>query len=185
MVRTLSAKPRIDERERIVLIVFRIALHRHLQCLSVALGNETCALVTIATKQVLHREVGELQTCTAYNACDTPTCRHFDLVTSFGHQWIGDVYCSRTFIGAYVFEDFALEHFVVKLLCCSQFAHGALQSFDGKEVARLGANFTTNDVVVNTVVAGDAHTVELGLFAFANAHFKVDAVAFYFGFYGF
>ncbi|EJW90521.1 hypothetical protein EVA_21373 [gut metagenome] len=59
-----------------------------------------------------------------------------------------------------------------------------LDALHREEVARLGAEFATNHVFINAVVAGNAYVVERGLLTFANAHFEVDGVAVYIDFDG-
>ena len=95
---------------------------------------------------------GEFHTCTANYSRGSPTSRDFYLVTPLRHERIGDVYRTRIIVGTDVFENLTLEHFIVKLLCSCQFAHGALQGFDGEEIAWLCTDFTTNHVVIHTVV---------------------------------
>ena len=51
-----------------------------------------------------------------------------------------------------------------------------MKSLAAEQIARLRTQFTPDNVFINTVVARDAHVVNGGLLAFANAHFKVDGI---------
>ena len=58
-----------------------------------------------------------------------------------------------------------------------EFACGTLQSLLGEEVSRLGAQLASYDVLIEAVVAVDAHAVDMRLRALRDAHLQVDGVA--------
>ena len=98
------------------------------------------------------------------------------MVSAFGDEGISDVDGAGGFVGADVFVEFALEHFRVELVHGGEFTHRTREGVHGEKVAGLGAEFASDDVVVNAVVAGNANAVVGCLFAFAHANFEVDAV---------
>ena len=69
-----------------------------------------------------------------------------------------------------------MEHFRVELVHGGEFTHRTREGVHGEEVAGLGAEFASDDVIVNTVVAGDANAVVGGLLAFAHTNSRFDAV---------
>ena len=176
LVGSLSAEPGVDELERVALVVARVGLRGELQRLCIALGQESGALVAVAAEEVLHREVGKLQAGSSDDARLSPSGRDLNLVATFGDEGVSDVDGAGGFVGTNVFVEFALEHFRVELVHGGEFTHRAREGIHGEEVAGLGAKFAANDVIVDTVVAGDANAIVGGLFAFAHANFEVDAV---------
>lgn len=176
LVGPLSAEPGIDELKRVALVVARVGLRGELQRLCIALGQESGALVAVAAEEVLHREVGELQAGSSDDARLSPSGRNLNLVSAFGDEGISDVDGAGGFVGTDIFVEFALEHFRVELVHGGEFTHRAREGIHGEEVAGLGAEFASDDVIVNTVVAGNANAVVGGLLAFAHANFEIDAV---------
>ena len=106
------------------------------------------------------------------------------MVATFGDEGVSDVDGAGGFVGTDVFVEFALEHFRVELVHGGEFTHRTREGIHGEEVAGLGAKFASDDVIVNTVVAGNANAVVGGLLAFAHANFEVDAVFVYLDFDG-
>ena len=184
VVGPLSAKPRVGEGEREVGVVTSVGLCSQREGLTIALRDEASTFIAAAAEDILEGEVGELQAGTQEDARLSPTERELHLVAALCGEGIGDVYRSRLSIGANVFENLLGEVFWVELSHRGQFAHGALNGFHREEVAGLGAEFATDNVVIHAVVSGKSDAVERGLCAFGDAHFEVDAVAFHIDFDG-
>ena len=152
--------------------------------LPVALRYESDALVAAASEEILEGEVGELESDSADDARLSPSGREFNLVAALGGEGIGDIDGARLLVRHDVALYVLCEEFGVKLVHVRQFAYGAFDALHGEEVAGLGAELAPYDIVEHALIARDAHAVEGGLLAFANAHFEVDAIAFHIDFHG-
>ena len=152
--------------------------------LSVALRDEADAFVAVFPEEVLEREVGELESQFSDDAGLSPSSGEFYLVAAFGYEGIGDVDGSRLLVRMDVFGDFLSQDFGVELVHVRELSYGTLDALHGEEVAGLGAELASDDVVEYAFVAGNADAVEGSLLPFGDAHFEVDAVALDVDFHG-
>ena len=116
-------------------------------------------------EQVCHGEVVQFQTYTADDTvCPQPRARTRSVV-GFLCQIPVDVHCT-------VFIVRALHPgvtFRVEMSHGCKFTCGTCQGFL-EQVARLGAELTTDDVLIESVVTVDAHVVETCLLTLGDTH---------------
>ena len=124
-------------------------------------------------EEVCHGEVVELQTDAADDTCLSPSERELYLVVRLLHEVPVDVN-RAVFV---VWLHIGIHLLSVEVSHGSYFTRTSLQGILGKEVARLGTQLASDDVLVQTVVTHDAYAADMSLRALLNAHFQVDAVA--------
>ena len=127
----------------------------------------------VFAKEVAHGEVGELDTHTSDDTCLSPTQRELQLVVGLLFQFPVDI------DGAVIVVrlDIGVDLFRVEEAHRGDFTCRTLDGVLREEVARLGAQLTAYDLLVETVVTIDAYVADVCLRSFLDAHLEVDGVA--------
>ena len=178
MVRSLSEKPVINKGTGKRSVVRTVGRGTEGERLPLALRDDA---IGGWLEDVLDGEVRELETEGTGKSRRTIAERGFDLIRGFGLEVVVDV--NRSVFRVRL--DVRNNLFGVKEAHLRHFTHGAHDVALGVKLTGLGAKFTTNDVLINTVVAVDAYPIDGRLPAFIDSHFVVDAVRFDIDFDGF
>ncbi len=172
-----AAQPRFGKAARIRGEVGAVGLRAEVDGLPVA-GWEGFPSLFVA--DVSGREVVEIQAQSAHHGVGAPTALKFQLTGGLLHHGVFQIDGAGFCVGFWRDVDVA----GVKIPQLAQFADGSLDVCAAEEVARTGADFAVDDVVVGAVVAGDGDFVDGGGSAFADADFQVNGVVFHARLYG-
>ena len=130
-------------------------------------------MLAILVEEVGHREVVKFQAHATDDARLSPTQRELNLVIRLLLQVPVHVHRSvfsmRLHVGAHLLG--------VEMSHRGQFARRTHDCVFREEVARLRAQLTTNNILIEAVVSVDAHTADMRLRSFKYAHLEVDRVA--------
>lgn len=125
-------------------------------------------------KEVGHGEVVELQSHTSDNARLSPSKRQLNLVVGLLLQIPVDIHRSVLVVGM---RDW-IDRLGVEVTHGSNLSRGTLQGLSGEEVARLRAQLTADDILIESIIAIDADTADTRLLALEDTHFQVDAITY-------
>ena len=131
------------------------------------------ALVGLRIQEVLHGEVGKLQTQLTDDTGLTPTGRELDLVVGLGGQVILNVHRS-------VFRiryGHRIHVFRVEVSHLGQFTYGTHQGVTAEELARFRTQLTTDNVFIQAVVTVDDDPVDRCLRTLLDTDLQGDRVA--------
>ncbi|OAV73619.1 hypothetical protein Barb6_00051 [Bacteroidales bacterium Barb6] len=119
-------------------------------------------------QEVLHGEVGKLETELADDTGLPPAGGEFHLIVCFGYEVVFNIHRSVFGVGYRV----GIHVFRVKVTHLGKFADRADQLVAVEKRARLGAEFAAHNVFIEAVVPVDDDAVDGCLRAFLNTDFE-------------
>ena len=128
----------------------------------------------VFTKQVAHGEVVQLNTYTTDDTRLSPTERELQLVVRLLLEVPLNINSTILVIGFGNWVDLLR----IEESHRGNFTSRTRQSFLGEQVAWLGAQLTTNDLFIQTVVTINTNLIDMSLRTLLDTHLKVDGVAY-------
>ena len=154
------------------LVVAAVGLEVDAERLAVT-NRHDASVFAILVEEVRHREVVEFQTDTSDDTRLSPTQRELYLVVRLLFEVPVDVNGAVVAIGLRHGSD--LLRIEVSHRC--QLASRTHEGIFREEVAGLGAEFASDNVLVEAVVTIDSYAADMSLRTFRDTHLQIDAVA--------
>ena len=127
-----------------------------------------------AAEEVTHGEVGKLETYLAYDTSLSPAEGELYLVARLGCE--SELYVDGAIDGVGLWHGVHL--FWVEVSHLGYLLHGHLEGIHAEKVAWLEVELAAHYFFIDACVSVDLYLVDGGLYAFADAHFEVNGVAY-------